>query len=84
MNDERIEVSSASAPPASGSYSQGVRVGQLLFLSGQGPFEATGALLRGSVAEQLQLTMSNLDAVAQAGGAALRTCGNADQRRFSF
>jgi 2-iminobutanoate/2-iminopropanoate deaminase len=69
--DARQPVSSPDAPPASGSYSQGIRVGELLFLSGQGPFDASGALRRATVAEQLLLTLGNLDAVARAGGGSL-------------
>lgn len=68
---ERLAVTSDEAPPASGSYSQAIRAGTFLFLSGQGPFDATGALRRGTVAEQVRLTLRNLDAVARSGGGSL-------------
>lgn len=59
------------APPASGGYSQAIRVGGLLFLSGQAPYDAEGTLRRGSVTEQVRLTLANLDLVAQAAGGRL-------------
>ena len=68
---DRQSVSTTDAPPASGAYSQAIRGGPFLFLSGQGPFDATGALQRGTVAEQVALTLRNLDAVARGGGGSL-------------
>lgn len=71
MTEKRMEITSTEAPPASGTYSQGVHAGSLVFLSGQGPYDAGGELRRGSVAEQVRLTLSNLDAVARAAGGSL-------------
>ena len=71
MSQERHQVSSGDAPPASGGYSQGVRAAGLLFLSGQAPFAASGELVSGSIAEQVRQALSNLDAVARAGGSSL-------------
>jgi 2-iminobutanoate/2-iminopropanoate deaminase len=68
----REAVRSNAAPAPSGSYSQAIKVGDLLFLSGQGPFDSEGRLVDGSVAEQVQQTLRNLDAVAQAAGGSLK------------
>lgn len=52
------------APKAIGPYSQGVRVGDLLFLSGQIPLDpATGELVAGDVAAQTERVLDNLAAV---------------------
>lgn len=57
------------APAAIGPYSQAVRAGDLLFVSGQIPIDpATGQLIEGSVAEQTHRLMSNIDAILTEGG----------------
>jgi reactive intermediate/imine deaminase len=67
----REPFSSPGAPPQSGGYSQAIRAGGFLFLSGQAPFDEQGAFVGGSVAQQVQRTLANLEAVARAGGSAL-------------
>jgi 2-iminobutanoate/2-iminopropanoate deaminase len=62
-------VSSPDAPKAIGPYSQAVRAGQLLFLSGQVPIDpATGDLVAGDIAAQTRRVFDNLAAVLTAGG----------------
>src|SRR5436190_24183272 len=62
-------VSSPEAPKAIGPYSQAVRAGQLLFLSGQVPIDpATGQLVGGDIAAQTRRVFDNLGAVLKAGG----------------
>jgi len=58
-----------SAPSASGSYSQAVRCGNLVFLSGQTPRDA-GGVRHGDwpFEDQVRLTLDNLEAVARAAG----------------
>lgn len=57
------------APAAIGPYSQAVRVGDLLFVSGQIPIDpATGQLMEGNVAEQTHRIMSNIEAILTEGG----------------
>jgi 2-iminobutanoate/2-iminopropanoate deaminase len=57
-------VSTDAAPKAIGPYSQAIRVGQLLFLSGQVPLDpATGQMVDGDVAAQTRRVMENLAAV---------------------
>src|ERR1700750_511804 len=62
-------ISSPDAPKAIGPYSQAVRAGQLLFLSGQVPIDpATGEIVDGDVAAQPRRVFENLAAVLKAGG----------------
>ena len=62
-------ISSNSAPKAIGPYSQAVRAGQLLFVSGQVPLDpATGQMVAGGIAEQTRRVLENLGAVLSAGG----------------
>jgi 2-iminobutanoate/2-iminopropanoate deaminase len=66
----RTAVSSESAPKAIGPYSQAIRAGSLLFLSGQIPLDpATGTMVAGDVAAQTHQVFANLKAVLEAGGA---------------
>lgn len=65
-------IATDSAPSAIGPYSQAVRVGNLIFLSGQiGLDPATGVLVDGGVDAEAERAFENLRAVAQAAGAAL-------------
>jgi len=62
-------ISSNSAPKAIGPYSQALRAGQLLFVSGQVPLDpATGQMVAGGIAEQTRRVLDNLGAVLSAGG----------------
>ena len=62
-------ISSAGAPKAIGPYSQAVRSGQLLFLSGQVALDpATGQMVEGGIAEQTRRVFENLAAVLAAAG----------------
>lgn len=61
----------AAAPAKAGPYSHAVRTGNVVFLSGQGPFDPkTGAIPEG-FAEQTRQTLRNLAAVAEAAGGSL-------------
>jgi len=65
----KTAVSSAGAPKAIGPYSQAVRVGTLLFLSGQVALDpATGQMVDGDVAAQTRRVLDNLGAVLAAAG----------------
>ena len=62
-------ISSPDAPKAIGPYSQAVRAGQLLFVSGQVPLDpATGQIVAGDIAAQTRRVFDNLGAVLKAGG----------------
>ena len=62
-------ISTKNAPAAIGPYSQAVRNGSLVFLSGQVPLDpATGELVEGDITAQTQQVMKNLGAVLEAAG----------------
>ena len=62
-------VASASAPKAIGPYSQAIRAGHLVFVSGQIPLDpATGTIVEGDIAKQTRRVMENLAAVLAAAG----------------
>lgn len=66
-------VNSPQAPAAIGPYSQAVRSGDLLFLSGQIPLDpATGQLVGGGIEAQTERAVKNLEAVLAAAGGSLR------------
>jgi 2-iminobutanoate/2-iminopropanoate deaminase len=60
------------AGPPLGAYSQGIRAGDFIFVTGCGPIDPQTAAVRGeTVEEQTELVVSNLEAILEAGGAAL-------------
>ena len=66
----REAISTAGAPKAIGPYSQAVRVGNMVFVSGQIPVDpATGAIVEGDIAAQTRRVMDNIGAILKAGGA---------------
>jgi 2-iminobutanoate/2-iminopropanoate deaminase len=69
---DRSAVSTDSAPAAIGPYSQGMRVGDLLFCSGQIPLEpSTGELVKQDIAGQARRCLENLEAICAAAGGSL-------------
>ena len=68
---KRQIISTAAAPAAIGPYSQAVRVGDTVYLSGQiGLDPASGQMVDG-VAAQIDRVFNNLNAVAAAAGASI-------------
>jgi 2-iminobutanoate/2-iminopropanoate deaminase len=66
---KRRVVRTEAAPRAVGPYSQAIRCGDLLFLSGQIPLDpVTGRLVEGSIELQARQALDNLGAVLTAGG----------------
>jgi 2-iminobutanoate/2-iminopropanoate deaminase len=62
-------IATKDAPAAIGPYSQAVRSGPFVFLSGQIPLDpATGQLVEGDVVAQTERVMENLHAVLTAAG----------------
>jgi 2-iminobutanoate/2-iminopropanoate deaminase len=62
-------ISTGGAPKAIGPYSQGVRAGQLLFVSGQIPLDpSTGQMVAGGITDQTRRVLDNVGAVLTAGG----------------
>ena len=68
----REVISTKNAPAAIGPYSQAIKFGNMLFLSGQIPLDPkTGQLNGGSIEAQTTLVIENLKAVLAANGMAL-------------
>ena len=66
----RNVVSSRDAPAAIGPYSQAVRAGGLLFISGQIPLDPeSGEVVNGDVSAQTHRVMRSLGAILEAAGA---------------
>lgn len=71
----RTIISTPDAPQAIGTYSQAVRSGDTVYLSGQIPLvPETMELVEGDVAAQVRQVFRNLAAVAQAAGGSLNDC----------
>ncbi|MAY38060.1 MULTISPECIES: RidA family protein [Spongiibacter] len=65
-------ISTPNAPAAIGPYSQAVKTGNMVFLSGQIPLlPETMEMIEGGVTEQAQQVFKNLSAVAEAAGGSL-------------
>jgi 2-iminobutanoate/2-iminopropanoate deaminase len=65
-------IATEEAPKAIGPYSQAVRVGPLVFLSGQIPLDPqTGEIVPGDIVVQTKRVMENLSAVLRASGVSL-------------
>ncbi|HVN46178.1 MAG TPA: RidA family protein [Steroidobacteraceae bacterium] len=68
----RQSIHSERAPQAIGPYSQAVRAGSTVYLSGQVPFDpATMQLVSGDIEVQVRRVFENLKAVAEAAGGSL-------------
>jgi reactive intermediate/imine deaminase len=65
----RQTIATADAPAAIGPYSQAVRTGNIVWLSGQIPLDPkTGALVEGGFEAQVEQAFANLAAVVRAAG----------------
>ncbi len=65
-------ITTQDAPGAVGPYSQGVRIGDLIFTAGQIPLDpTTGEMLGSGIEEQTHQVIRNLEAVLKAGGSSL-------------
>jgi 2-iminobutanoate/2-iminopropanoate deaminase len=65
-------ISTPNAPAAIGPYSQAVRAGNLVFVSGQIPLDpATGQLVGGDIGVQTEQVLENLAAILEAAGSGL-------------
>lgn len=70
---DRQAVSTPSAPAAIGPYSQAIRAGSFLFVSGQIPLDpSTGQLVDGDIAAQTSRVMANLAGILEAAGASFQ------------
>lgn len=63
------EIRTGAGAQPSGSYSQAIRAGDFLFVSGQGPIDpATGAVRGVTIEEQTAQTLDNIRAIVEAAG----------------
>jgi reactive intermediate/imine deaminase len=68
----RQTIHTSHAPQAIGPYSQAVRAGDTVYLSGQIPFDpATMQLVSGDIEAEIRQVFENLKAVAEASGGSL-------------
>jgi len=66
-------IATPDAPKAIGPYSQAIKYGDLLFVSGQIPIDPkTGNVVTGTIEEQTKLVLENLKAVVEAAGMTLK------------
>lgn len=71
MSDRHV-IATESAPAAIGPYSQAVRIGGLVFCSGQIPLDPTTMqIVEGGIEEQANRVFANMSAVAAEAGASL-------------
>ena len=85
----RQRIQTDNAPAAIGPYSQAIKAGGLVFVSGQIPIDPkTGEFVAGGIAEQTERVLKNLAAVLEAAGSGLdqvlkTTVFLADMKEFS-
>ena len=60
-------IATDKAPAAIGPYSQAIKLGNLLFTSGQIPLNESGELVEGGIEEQTHQVFKNLKAVLARG-----------------
>ena len=62
-------INTKQAPAAIGPYSQAIRVGNLVYTSGQIPIDpATGAFVEGGIKEQARQSLTNVKAILEEAG----------------
>ncbi len=73
MIKRSINAESVGAPPALGHYPHAMQLGELVYVSGQGAFAADGSgIVRGTLAEEMALTFSNISLILKAAGLTLK------------
>ena len=71
MNNRAV-ISTAAAPAAIGPYSQAVKVGNTVWISGQIPLDpATMEVVEGGIEAETRQVFANLSAIAEAAGGSL-------------
>lgn len=66
------EIKTTLAPQPVASYSQGIKVGNTVYVAGQGPLNVQTGLVPESVAEQTRQVLNNIKAILEAGGASMK------------
>ena len=68
----RAVIATQAAPQAIGPYSQGIKVGNTVWISGQIPLDpASMTMIEGDISAEAEQVFSNLSAVAEAAGGTL-------------
>ncbi len=73
---QKEQITTTEAPPPGGAYSQGIRTGGFVFLSGQTPRGLDREVIEGTFQDQVRKAIENLAAVAKAAGASLADAVN--------
>ncbi|MFW6029102.1 MAG: RidA family protein [Halanaerobiales bacterium] len=68
---KRKIIASNNAPAAIGAYSQAVKAGNMLFVSGQIPYDKDGNAVEGEPAEQTKQSLENVKAILEEAGSSL-------------
>jgi 2-iminobutanoate/2-iminopropanoate deaminase len=69
---EKKFIKTQSAPQPIGPYSQGIRAGNFLFVSGQGPIDPkTGKMTEADIEKQTRQTLQNVKAIVEESGLSL-------------
>ena len=69
---EKIVISTPNAPAAIGPYAQGIRLGDVVYTSGQLPIDPkTGELVSDDIKKATRQSLENVKAVLEAGGSSV-------------
>lgn len=69
---QKLVISTNTAPPAIGPYSQAVKIGNLIFISGQIPIvPTTGEIIQGDIKLQTRQVLENLKNILEAADSSL-------------
>ena len=69
----RTPIHTDDAPAAIGTYSQAIRAGDMIYISGQIPLDpGSGELVRGDIRAQIEQVFDNLAAIAAGAGSSLQ------------
>lgn len=72
IGDDKVAIVSIKAPAAIGPYSQGIKAGDFIYLSGQIPIDpATGQVVPGGIEEQTHQVLKNISNVLEVTGSGL-------------
>lgn len=65
------QIATDKAPNPAGPYSQGLRVGDFIYVAGQGPADPITGQVADNIEEQTARTLENVKAILEAGGAGM-------------
>ncbi len=69
---EKAVITTEKAPAAIGPYSQAIRMGNMVFLSGQIPLHpVTGEMVKGDIKAQTRQVLENVKCILEAAGSSL-------------